>query len=66
MVTEGSQASEAEAIPNSGAPGQLMGETGAVGQVITGGVLSRTMMVWLTWLLWFPQTSVASQVTVRL
>src|SRR5205823_9314288 len=47
-----------------GVAGQLMVALPPAGLII-GGVVSTTVMVWLTWLEWLPQASVASQVLVR-
>ena len=44
MSTDVSQASLAVAFPKVGVAGQLIGDT-TVGQVIVGGVLSRTLML---------------------
>ena len=58
MVTFGSQASLAEAAPKVGTAGQSMGDT-TVGQVMEGGVMSCTTMVWLQEEV-LPQSSVAT------
>src|SRR5262245_62390632 len=64
MATLGSQASLAEAVPKLGCVGQLMGDT-TVGQVMAGGVMSRTWIVRLQVEV-LPQSSVAVQVRVTL
>ena len=58
------QLSEAVAVPKSGCAGQSNGVT-TVGQVIVGGVMSRTVMVRLHVAV-LPQSSVAVQVRVTL
>ena len=60
--TLASQASVAVAKPKFGVAGQLIGEVTA-GQVIVGGVTSRTTMVWLQ-IAVLPQSSVAIQFRV--
>ena len=64
MVTLTSQASVAEAVPKFGVAGQEIGEV-TLGQVIFGGVTSRTKIV-LLHVAVFPQSSVAVQVLVTL
>src|SRR5262245_7020161 len=64
MATLGSQASLAVAGPNTGAFGQKAGTTNG-GQVTTGGVISRTIIVTLQDDV-LPQSSVAVQVRVVL
>ena len=64
IATLGSQASLAVAGPNTGVFGQKVG-TINIGQVTTGGVISRTAMVTLQ-LDVFPQSSEAVQVLVTL
>ena len=56
------QASDAVAVPKFGEAGQLIGDT-TVGQVITGAVLSITLMVRLQVAV-LPQSSVAVHVRV--
>ena len=46
IATDGSQASLAVAAPKVGAVGQSIGDT-TVGQVMLGGMISRTWIVWL-------------------
>ena len=64
MATLGSQASLAVAAPKVGTAGQSIGEVTA-GQVMAGGVMSRTAMVRLQVDV-LPQSSVAVQVRVTL
>jgi hypothetical protein len=64
MLTLASQASVAVAAGKTGEAGQWMGDTTA-GQVIEGGVMSCTTMVWLQEEV-LPQSSVAVYVRVML
>jgi hypothetical protein len=64
MATLGSHASDAVAFPNDGTAGHVIGDT-TVGQVIVGGVMSRTLMVRLQVDV-LPQSSVAVHVRVTL
>ena len=64
MDTEASQASLAVAAPKVGTAGQSIGDT-TVGQVMLGGVMSRTLIVRLQVAV-LPQSSVAVQVRVTL
>jgi hypothetical protein len=64
MVGLGSQASVAAGGVNTGVPVQAM-VASAPCPLRVGGVMSSTVMVWLTVPDWLPHASVALQVLVR-